>query len=174
LRVFRSNGAVRIDEHIIGKLADKHPHDPSRQFIPADTSIKDTINRERQQVELILKEELDQYMRTWTDPSTATDSSGWTDSDLVHAYFKCEYFRDVLRYVITALIRASPELFVDPDFFSRTGMALRKPTVELAVRPVTWDNSILKLAEGFIHHTFSAKIYSKLDSCQVSGLSGGV
>jgi hypothetical protein len=53
-------------------------------------------------------------------------------------------------------------------------MALRKPGVELAVRPITWDTSILKLTEGYAHSLFSPKIYTKLDPCQVTGLSGGI
>ena len=176
LSSFRSNGAISVSQvsGVIDKIKAKHPHDPSRVHIKGDGHLQQTIYSKRHDINLILREELDLYMQKWTHPSTAVDASGWTDAALVHAYFKCAYFRDVLRFTITALLRAAPDLLIDRSFFTRAGMALRKPGVDLAVRPITWDTSILKLTEGYAHSLFSPKIYTKLDPCQVTGLSGGI
>ena len=109
----------------------------------------------RDEIPVILQEELDQFFRKNSHPSKAICLSGWSDHDLQTAYWESAQLRQILPLVVTALSRG----FVREDYtnqsFARAGMTLRKKEGVLDIRPpITWDEALFKLVEGFYGLSF--------------------
>jgi hypothetical protein len=172
------------DAHFQQILRDKYDQDPSRDSLDTlDVEAFIPIIREEAYLDrVLLVEDLDAPMRAWTHPSRAYSQSGWSDADFIDAYWRFEKFRKLVALVVSVLmygidvnIDDVPTSQIVKRLFLRSGVALRKPGKPRDLRPCTWDEPIIKFAEGFLFSRSMEEYGYTFNPSQLGGsVAGGI